>query len=95
VDEADTLMERDFGELIRELMDRIRLNGKQCQHIFVSATIPRSLNQNVDRLALKDFVRIVTPRLHRPVPKLRQRFIELDGHGDSKQSKQRLAKVCY
>ena len=28
---------------------------------------------------------IVTPRIHRTVPTLRQRFIELTGHGDNKQ----------
>lgn len=87
VDEADTLMERDFGELMRELFSNVQLNGKQCQHIFVSATIPKSLNAAVDQMPLQNFTRILTPRLHRPVPKLRQRFIELTGHGDSKQRK--------
>ena len=85
IDEADTLMDKDFGVLSRSIMKRVADAAPTCQHVFVSATIPASLHQAVQRDFGRDFLQIVSPKLHRTHPTLKQRFIELSGHGDNKQ----------
>ena len=52
VDEADTMLEKDFGEQVRELLDSLRTRQHRLnplQVVFSSATIPKSLNAFVDR----------------------------------------------
>ncbi|KAI3630506.1 hypothetical protein MIR68_011941 [Amoeboaphelidium protococcarum] len=87
VDEADTMMDKDFAVDIKSLIDSIKANDtrKKCQFIFSSATIPKALDKQLDDEFGDDILKIASPRLHKTVPALRQRFIHLDGHGDNKQ----------
>jgi hypothetical protein len=49
VDEADTMMEKDFGEMTRDLMTRLRTQTtRTIAHVFISATVPRLLQSTID-----------------------------------------------
>lgn len=87
IDEADTLFIKDFGEKVREILGYLKNNSSQekIQKIFITATVPKTLDITLEKEFGNKIVRISTPRLHRAVPSLRQRFIKLSGYGDNKQ----------
>jgi superfamily II DNA/RNA helicase len=85
VDEADTLLARDFGDEIKRLL--LQLPQPLLSFAAVSATITVSLKKTVHRLH-RDVKTITLNGLHEPAPAIRQRFVNIDQPGAAK------ARLC-
>ncbi|TPX33988.1 hypothetical protein SmJEL517_g03201 [Synchytrium microbalum] len=77
VDEADSLLDdkQGFDTELKGILASI--NHYNVKPIFVSATLPRSVSAKL----LDEYptlVRVVTPRLHKTVPTLSQRFVNIE-----------------
>ncbi|KAI8909928.1 P-loop containing nucleoside triphosphate hydrolase protein, partial [Powellomyces hirtus] len=82
VDEADTMTDEDFGPeldtILKSATKFVNELDRPCQFVFVSATVPVTLNRMLQR-HFPQVKRVTTASVHRTVPGLRQRFVRIDG----------------
>lgn len=79
VDEADTLLDKGFGEEVEALLGATLACGAQA--VLVSATLTKPLAALL-ATRLPDARRVATASLHRAVPGARHRFLPVPGDGD-------------
>lgn len=72
LDEADTLLDNSFVEILTKLIGRM----SQSQIILVSATIPQSLPDILKPLE-DNLKQIVSPKIHKPLLNITQTFLRL------------------
>lgn len=72
LDEADTLMDDSFVEVVSKLVIRT----SQAQVILVSATVPQSLPDSLKPLE-NNFEHIISPKIHKPLLNISQKFMRL------------------
>ncbi|RUP50527.1 P-loop containing nucleoside triphosphate hydrolase protein [Jimgerdemannia flammicorona] len=88
LDEADSLFDSGWGTECREIISTIQCiadrEGVSHQVVIVSATLPRSVNKVLDEI-LPGIRKITTPSLHRPLPSLRQLFVDLKSFKGNRQ----------
>ncbi|KAL1917637.1 uncharacterized protein VTP21DRAFT_4030 [Calcarisporiella thermophila] len=77
VDEADTMLEKEggFATEVKQAVETVRKRGGEA--VFVSATLPKALHAYLTE-NFPHLVRITTPSLHRPLPRLQQVFIDVN-----------------
>ncbi|XP_033735951.1 probable ATP-dependent RNA helicase DDX28 [Pecten maximus] len=90
LDEADTLLDDSFSDVIRSIMKKLQIivasgemeNNKHVvfgtQLLLISATMPRSLESVLeDHVEIESFKKIKTDSLHRLMPHVPQTFLRL------------------
>lgn len=75
VDEADSLLDRSFSPVTTGIIDRAKPSLKQL--IFCSATIPRSLDNYLQR-EYPDMKRLTTPNLHAIPRRVMMSVVDID-----------------
>lgn len=96
IDEIDTMLDKDFEQQIQDVMEHIRkANDRHFQIILSCATLTIKLRKklndsvlNIDggpKTSRRSVLQIVSPKLHKTVDNLKQRFIRLEGYGTNKQ----------
>lgn len=84
LDEADTLMDDSFNELMTRFLSRFQFKGRNensnlTQLLLVSATMPRSLSDILgDIIDIDSLNKIKTDKLHAILPHVQQRFIKIN-----------------
>ncbi|KAK9727619.1 hypothetical protein K7432_001703 [Basidiobolus ranarum] len=88
IDEADSMFDGGFGDEIKDIFKYIKRSREtqnlDCQFIVVSATLPKKVNESLDKMFPQLF-KITTPSLHKALPRLRQNFVDLARFQGNKQ----------
>lgn len=72
LDEADTLIDDSFMERVGPIMSKVQ----QSQVIFVSATVPRIIPEQLQPIT-QSMVHVTSSLLHKPLHNITQRFLRL------------------
>lgn len=78
IDEADSLLDRSFSSTTLEIIDKVSPSLKQL--VLCSATIPKSLNNLLDK-RFPNILRLVTPKLHSIPRRVQLGVIDVDRGG--------------
>ncbi|KAJ1650398.1 hypothetical protein IWQ61_008792 [Dispira simplex] len=95
VDEADTMLnDAGFDQATTQILQIVnhasQKSGRLLQCTMVSATLPKTVVQSIDRLfaskgsSVAPFVKITTPHLHQALPRIRHTFLYPDNYRGSK-----------
>ncbi|KAI9227552.1 MAG: P-loop containing nucleoside triphosphate hydrolase protein [Piptocephalis tieghemiana] len=88
LDEADTLLEKDFAQDVESLlgmMHKVSMNRKQpYTAIAVTATLPRAVHQKMEEL-LPHATCIATPNVHKTGFKMQHNFVDLKEWNNNKE----------
>lgn len=89
VDEADTLLDDSFRELVTEILHKIQIQDRRleslqegAQLLLVGATLPTEISESLSGIVEEEALEIIsTPQLHRLLPHVQHKFFRLDSKG--------------